>query len=90
MHIQEHTNAKNRVVCIRRIIKMKTLTLVFTPKIILIVQFVETNAARTLVVELMSVGGLTMFVLGGLLVNVVDEDRQISSSTTRLLQLYLV
>ena len=65
---------------------MKTLIMVFTPKMIPIVQFVKRNAARTLVVELMSVEGLTIFVLGGLLVNVVDRDHQISSSTTRLLQ----
>ena len=66
---------------------MKTLIMVFTPKMILIVQFVERNAARTLVVELMSVEGLTIFVLGGLLVNVLHEDLQVSSSTTRLLLL---
>ena len=82
MYIQEHTNAKNRVVGTKG---MNTLILVITPKIILIVQFVERNAARTLVVELMSVEGLTIFVLGGLLVNVV-KNRPISSSTTRLLQ----
>ena len=82
MYIQEHTNAKNRVV---GILGMKTLILVITPKIILIVQFVERNAAQTLVVELMSVEGLTIFVLGGLLVNVV-KNRPISSSTMRLLQ----
>ena len=85
MYIQEHTNAKNRVVCIQRITGMKILISGFTPKIILIVQFVERNAARTLVVELMSVEGLTIFVLGGLLVNVV-KNHPISSSTTRLLQ----
>ena len=90
MYIQEHTNAKNRVVCIQRITGVKILILVFTRKNILIVQFVERNAARTLVVQLMSVEGLTKFVLGGLLVNVVDEDRPDSSSTTRLLQLCLV
>ena len=64
--------------------------MVFTPKMILIVQFVERNAVQTLVVELMSVEGLTIFVLGGLLVNVVDQEHQVSSSTTRLLLYCLV
>ena len=86
MYIQEHTNAKSRVVCTQRITGMKILISGFTPKIILSVQFVERNAARTLVVQLMSAEGLTRFVLGGQMVNVVDEDRQISSNTTRLLQ----
>ena len=90
MYIQEHTNAKKRVVGIQRVIGLKTLIMVFTPKMILIVQFVERNAVQTLVVELMSVEGLTIFVLGGLLVNVVDQEHQVSSSTTRRLQYCLV